>query len=55
MPKTVEEPKIHYTIRLKPSFKRKIKEEAKKYNITEISIFEKGVEMYLKYLNDKEG
>lgn len=54
MPRTVQEPKQTYTIRLKPSTRRQIKDEAKKHGITEQSIFDKGIEMYIKYLNDKE-
>jgi hypothetical protein len=54
MPKTVHDKRHHKNIRLKESFNLKIKETAKDNNITETEIIEKGVEMYMKYLEEKD-
>jgi len=53
MPKKVAEKRYNKTIRFTNRLNLKIKEKAKTHNITETEIIEKGVEMYLKYL-DKE-
>jgi hypothetical protein len=49
-----EDRKENKTIRIRPSLNNKLKEMSKKYNIKEIDIITKGIEMYLDYL-DKKG
>lgn len=51
MPRRVKELKQNTTIRIKPSRRQFIREEAKKHNTTTIKIIENGVDLYLKYLN----
>lgn len=52
-PKVLDK-KIKKNMRLRISLITKIKDEAKKHGIKEIEIIEQGIEMYIKYLNDKE-
>jgi hypothetical protein len=54
MPKTVKETKQNHSIRLRPSLVREVKKAAQDNKITEQSIYENGIAMYLKYLEEKE-
>lgn len=53
MPKTVNKKRFNKTIRFTSQLNSKIKEKANKFKMTETEIIEKGIEMYIKKLEEQ--